>query len=68
MEIGEKLEKAIIDSVKGSMLIEGFKSDQSESVKEQARQLMKQHHFKVSGWREVTQFACYNTPSKIICG
>jgi len=48
MEIGEKLEKAIVDSVKVSMLIEGYKTDRSESVKEQARQLMKKHHVKVS--------------------
>jgi len=54
MEIVAKLEKAIVDSVKGSMLIEGYKSDRSESVREQARQLMKKNHVKVSGWRVLT--------------
>ena len=48
MIIGEKLHESILHSVKISMLIEGYKSDRSQHVKEQARQLMKQHHVEVS--------------------
>lgn len=47
MLINKKLHQAIIQAVKNSMLIEGYKTDRSEEVREKARQLMKQHHLGV---------------------
>jgi hypothetical protein len=48
MLINKKLHQAIIQAVKNSMLIEGYKTDRSHEVKEKARQLMKQHQVGVS--------------------
>jgi hypothetical protein len=48
MLINKKLHQAIIQAVKNSMLIEGYKTDRSEEVREKARQMMKQHHVGVS--------------------
>ena len=48
MLINKKLHQAIIQSVKNSMLIEGYKTDRSYEVKEKARQLMEQHQVGVS--------------------
>ncbi len=48
MLINKKLHQAIIQAVKNSMLIEGYKTDRSQEVREKARLLMKQHQVGVS--------------------
>jgi hypothetical protein len=48
MLINKKLHQAAIQAVKNSMLIEGYKTDRSEEVREKARLLMRQHHVVVS--------------------
>ena len=48
MVIDKKLHESILQSVKISMRIEGYKTDRSPKVREHARQLMKEHHVEVS--------------------
>lgn len=44
----KKLHASILQSVKISMLNEGYKTDRPQEIMEKARQLMKRHHDEVS--------------------
>lgn len=52
MQITANLNKKIIQAVQASMLIEGYKTVTSPSIKEQAKALMEQHRDQVSVQRK----------------
>jgi len=52
MRITASLNKKIIQAVQTSMQIEGYKSVQSPSIKEQVKALMEQHRVQVSVQRK----------------
>lgn len=52
MRITASMNKKIIQAVRTSMQIEGYKSDPSPSIKEQVKALMEQHRVQVSVQRK----------------
>ena len=52
MRITASMNKKIIQAVQTSMQIEGYKSVQSPSIKEQVKALMEQHRVQVSVQRK----------------